>query len=301
MPFGVYFALAAYGVFSWGDAIIKSLGPDMSPFLLGFWTSMISAVPALMTRPKTERLRDLFKARQPGLLHARAFLNVLAVMGVVYTFTHIPLAEAYALIFLAPVISTLMAVLFLKEGMSPGRWFGLALGFAGVLLVVRPGFRELDPGHFTALFVAVVGSVVAILLRKVSQTEQRITILAYALGYSFVMNGLILLALGESIVPSQTVMMKLLAIGLLSGFGQVMIVKAAQNAPAAWVAPTQYSQIVWAVILGALFFSEFVGPFTLAGLLVMAVAGYFSFPRNGANPGPVGGTALLNPPRRPKR
>ena len=301
MPFGVYFALAAYAVFSFADAIIKSLGPDMSPFLLGFWTSMISAVPALLTRPKTERLRNLFKARQPVLLHVRAFLNVLAVMGVVYTFTHISLAEAYALIFLAPVFSTLMAVLFLKEGMTPGRWFGLALGFAGVLLVVRPGFRELDLGHLTAILVAILGSVVAILLRKVSQTEQRITILAYAFGYSFVMNGLILLILGEPIIAGETVMLKLLAIGLLGGLGHVLIVKAAQNAPAAWVAPSQYSQIFWAVLLGALFFSEFAGPFTLAGLFVMAVAGYFSFPRNSTDRGPVGGTAFLNPPRRPKR
>ncbi len=300
MPVGVYFALAAYTVFSCADATIKSLGPDISPFQMGLWTALFSAIPIILTRPKTERLADLFKAKKPLLLHARALLSFMAVVGVVYTFTHIPFAEAYALIFLAPVFSTLLAVAVLKEEMTPGRWFGLALGFVGVLLVVRPGFRELSLGHLTAIIVAVLGSGVAILLRHVSQTEQRITILAYSLVYSFVLNAAILIIFSQQIVPDPLNMAKMMAIGTFGGFGNVLIVKAAQNAPAAWIAPTQYSQIIWAVLLGAVFFAELAGPFTLGGLLVMAVAGYFSFPP-GTYRGPVGGFAFLNAARRLRR
>ena len=302
MPIGVYFGLAAYGVFSVSDAFIKGLGSGFSPFLMGFWTAMFSAIPTILTRPKSERLSALYTAQRPLLLHARAALAFLAVLCVVYTFTHIPFAEAYALIFLAPVFSTILAVVVLKEHMTPGRWVGVALGFAGVLLVVRPGFRELSTGHLTAVLVAILGSGVAILLRQVSQTEQRITILAYALTYSFVLNGAILLILGQPVLPEPEILVRLAVIGMLGGIGNVLIVKAAQNAPAAWIAPTQYSQILWAVVLGALFFAEFPGPFTLVGLIVMAVAGYFSFPPGaGGDRGPVGGFAFLTGPRRVKR
>ena len=301
MPVGVYYALAAYAIFSCGDAIIKSLGEGANPFQMGLLTAFISAIPVILTRPKSEKLINTFKAKQPLLLHARAILAYLALLCVVFTFTTIPFAEAYSIIFLAPVFSTILAVLVLKEDMTRGRWFGLALGFLGVLLVVRPGFRELSLGHLTALFVAFFGSGVAILLRHVSQTEQRITIIAYGMGYTVVLNVIIMLAFGMSFIPEPMVLAKYIVIGLTGGLGNVLIVLGAKNAPAAWVAPTQYSQIIWAVLLGALVFSEFPSLFTLAGMLVVAVGGYFSFPPGNTPRSPVGGFAFLAAARRPRR
>ncbi len=301
MPVGVYYALAAYAIFSFGDAVIKSLGSGANPFQMGLLTAFVSAIPVILTRPKSEKLVDIFKAKRPMLLHIRAILAYLAVLCVVYTFTNIPFAEAYSIIFLAPIFSTILAVIVLKEDMTRGRWFGLALGFVGVLLVVRPGFRELSIGHLAALFVAILGSGVAILLRHVSQTEQRITIISYGMGYTVVLNTIILLAFGMDFIPEPVVLTKYVAIGLAGGFGNVLIVLAAKNAPAAWVAPSQYSQILWAVLLGALIFSEFPGVFTLAGLIVVAVGGYFSFPPGNTPRSPVGGFAFLAAARRPRR
>lgn len=301
MPVGVYYALAAYAIYSCGDAVIKSLGAGANPFQMGLLTAFFSAIPVILTRPKSERLIDTFKAKRPSLLHARAILAYLAVLCIVYTFTTIPFAEAYSIIFLAPVFSTILAVVVLKEDMTRGRWFGLALGFAGVLLVVRPGFRELSLGHLTALIVAILGSGVAILLRHVSQTEQRITIIAYGLGYAVVLNTVVMITFGMDFIPEPVVFAKYIAIGTLGGFGNVLIVQAAKNAPAAWVAPSQYSQIIWAVMLGALVFSEFPSLFTLAGMLVVAVGGYFSFPPGNTPRSPVGGFAFLAAARRPRR
>ncbi len=301
MPVGVFYALAAYAIYSCSDSFIKSLGVDVNPFQMSMWTGLFSSIPVLLFRPKSERLVDLFKAKRPIFLHARALLAFLAVLCIVYTFTHIPFAEAYAIIFLAPLFSTLLAVAVLREEMTPGRWFGVVLGFVGVLLVVRPGFRELGLGHLTAVLVAVFGSGVAILLRHVSRTEQRITIITYGLVYAVVLNGTILLILGMNVVPAPIDLLKMVAIGLLGGSGNVLIVQAAKNAPAAWIAPTQYSQIVWAVLFGALIFSEFPGPFTLIGMLVVAIGGYFSFPSGNTFRGPVGGFAFLTAPRRARR
>ncbi|MBU1176603.1 MAG: DMT family transporter [Alphaproteobacteria bacterium] len=297
MPVGVYFGLAAYSVYAYGDALIKSLGAGVNPFLIAFWTALFSMLPVVLTRPKSERLRDMFRSEAPKRLHLRGILSFVAVLCVVYSFTHIPLAEAYALLFMTPVFSTVLSVIVLKEKMTPGRWAGLALGFAAVVLVVRPGFRELQLGHITALSATVLAAIVSIILRQVSQTEKRITIIGYSVSYALVLNAVAMAGLGLQFAPTPMQMLTLAAVGTIGGFGNVLIIQAAKNAPMAWVAPTQYIQIVWAVTLGALVFAEIPGPFTLVGLLIMALSGYLCFP-SGGNRSPVGGFAFLSAPRR---
>lgn len=277
MPFGVFYALAAYASYAFGDAITKGFGTSLSIFQIIFWATLFSSIPVILTRPKSERLRDVFKSTRPVHLHIRAILGLIASLSVVYAFTHIPLAEAYALVFLAPAFATILAVIFLKEEMTPRRWVGLVLGFAGVLLVVRPGFRELQLGHVAAVLCAVFSSAAAVILRHVSQTEKRITIVGYSVAYGLALNGTVILISQGLVLPTGTQLFHLLAIGLLGGTGHVLIITATKNAPAAWVAQTQYSQIVWAIVLGAIFYSEFPGPFTLAGLAIVALAGLINF------------------------
>ena len=300
MPVGVYFGVAAYSVYSFGDAFIKSLGIGASPFMIAFWTALFSIVPVILTKPRSERIVEVFKCTAPKRLNVRGMLSFVSVLCVIYAFTHIPFAETYALVFMTPIFSTVLSVLILKEKMTRGRWIGLVLGFIGVMLVVRPGFRELQLGHLAAILASVIASVVSILLRQVSQVEKRITIVGYAVGYALVLNGIILVSTGLPFLPTPQQLLVLATVGIIGGFGNVLIIMAAKNAPMAWVAPTQYIQIFWAVTLGALVFSEFPGPFTLGGLLVMAFAGYLCFP-SGGNRGPVGGFAFLFGPRRPRR
>lgn len=277
MKIGVFFALAAYGAYSCGDAIIKGFGSSLSPFEIAFWTTLFSIVPVLVTKPGSERLRDVFKTGRPLELHLRSAISFVSVIFVIYAFTHIPLAETYALVFLTPIFITILAVIFLKEDMTPRRWAALALGFGGVLLVVRPGFRELQLGHFAAISCAFFASSAAILLRMISQTEKRITIVGFSVVYSLVLNGLVMALTPGLSWPTPSQFALLAAIGMLGGTGHILIISAARNAPAAWVAQTQYSQIVWAIALGAIFYQEYPGLFTLAGLIVVAVAGLMNF------------------------
>ena len=165
------------------------------------------------------------------------------------------------------------------------------------MLVVRPGFRELQLGHITALSATIFASIVSIILRQVSQTEKRITITGYSVAYALLLNAGIMLFSGLQFVPDPKQFVTLATVGTIGGFGNVLIIRAAKAAPMAFVAPTQYIQIVWAVALGALFFAEIPGPFVLVGLVVMAFAGYLCFP-TGGNRSPVGGFAFLSAPFR---
>ena len=144
MPVGVIYAVVAYSVYSCGDAIIKGFGQNLSVFEIGFFIAVFSLIPAAFAKPKTERWRDSFKLRHKGLVHLRSFSGVASSTLVTFAFVTIPFAETYSLVFMMPLFITAMSVLILKERVHMMRWAMLALGFLGVMLVVRPGFRELD-------------------------------------------------------------------------------------------------------------------------------------------------------------
>ena len=168
MPIGVIYALVAYSVYSCGDAIIKGFGQDLSVFEIGFFVALFGLMPAAFAKPKGERWRDSFKLKHPALVHLRAFTGVSSSTLVTISFTTIPFAETYSLVFMMPLFITAMSVLILKERVDLTRWSMLALGFAGVMLVVRPGFRELEFGHLTALLCAVFGASTTTILRVIA-------------------------------------------------------------------------------------------------------------------------------------
>ena len=252
---GILLALLAYAVYSWSDAAVKALGGGLPVFEIGFFMTLVSGICIVLTTPKDENWLHFWRMKRPWAVQARAISGATAsVLGVI-AFTTIPLAEVYALVFLAPLFVTLLSLFVLKEHVGPWRWFAVVAGFAGVLLVVQPGFRELEIGHFAALVIALLAAVSVILMRSLSAHETRTTMLGFLMLYA---------------VPST-------AIAMLSpvfvaadpraggnhrygrrvrGGRQYLPARATRFAPANQLAPTHYSQIVWAVIIGALVFDE---------------------------------------------
>src|SRR6188472_2270633 len=103
MPAGVVFSLAAYLLYSCCDAIIKGFGVSLSVFEIAFWTALFSFLPAIFTKPKGEHWRNTFQLRHPWLMHMRSLTGLCGNMAIIFAFTHIPLAEAYSIAFLAPI------------------------------------------------------------------------------------------------------------------------------------------------------------------------------------------------------
>lgn len=277
MPFGIVLALAAYGAYACCDALIKGFGQSLTPFEIAFWITLFSILPVIVTRPKDEALRDIVRTLHPLMLNFRALIGTMAGLLIVFAFTTIPLAETYALVFLTPVFITILSGAVLKEEISAQRWIGLLLCFAGVLLVVRPGFKELELGHLAASICALLASGAAIILRVISQSEKRITIVGYSVAYGLILNGAAIAILGRPFVPPLDALAILALIGLIGGSGHVLMIKAAKIAPANLVAPTQYSQIIWAIVLGALFYQEYPDNLALVGMAVVILGGLSNF------------------------
>jgi drug/metabolite transporter (DMT)-like permease len=271
MPIGVIYAIVAYSVYSCGDAVIKGFGQDLSVFEIGFFVAVFGLIPAAFAKPKGERWRDSFQLGNPLLVHLRSFTGVSSAMLVTVSFTTIPFAETYSLVFLMPLFITVMSVLILRERVDATRWAMLALGFLGVMLVVRPGFRALEFGHLTALLCAVFGASTTTILRVIAPTEKRVSLIVLPALYIIVINA-VLMAPGF-IMPTPVQFGLLAASGSMVGMGHILLIAATRNAPASQVAPIQYVQIVWAIGLGAFFYSEYPDLIAYIGLAVVVLSG----------------------------
>jgi drug/metabolite transporter (DMT)-like permease len=278
MPIGVLFALLAYASFSFADATIKGLGGSLSVFEIGFFTTIFSFIPALIVKPTGERWRDALKMTHPWLMQLRGLCGLISSTLVIFAFTTIPLAEVYALVFLTPVFVVILSVILLKEQMSRFRWAMLALGFVGVLIVVRPGFRALEAGHLAAALCAVSASVGAIVLKKVSTVERRTSLLFILLSYTIVFNAVAMIPTFVMPTPTQFAMMML--VGAFAGVGHLTMIAAARNAAANQIAPMQYSQIFWAILLGGMFYNEYPDAIGILGLVLVVTAGIFNATAN---------------------
>lgn len=268
---GVLLGFAAYAMLAWGDGLIKSLGTRLSIFEIGLVFSVAAMGATYFMRPKGERWRDVFRMKHPWLVQARAATGIGAGFSGVFAFLTIPFAEAYALIFLAPFIVVLLSVVLLKERIG---WRGLAAlvaGFAGVLLVIQPGLRTLELGHLTALGAASFAALTVIILRRIGRDEKRTSLLGIPQFCALIVS-----AIGTAtqfVMPTPIELTVLAAAGLLGAVGQLALLSATRNAPASAVGQTQYSQLIWAVLIGALFYAEYPNWVAIAGLVVVGGAG----------------------------
>ena len=178
---GVLLGFLAMGIFSCGDASIKAIGDGMTVFEISFFATVFACVALPFVRLPHERWRDMFRMDRPGLVMVRVIAGVFAGLFSVVAFTTLPFAEVYSLIFLSPLFVTILSIPFLGETVGWRRGLAILVGFAGVLLVVRPGFREMEVGHLAALGASICGSATVLALRALGTTEKRITLMAWSL------------------------------------------------------------------------------------------------------------------------
>ena len=286
MTNGILLALIAYASYSCSDAVVKSLGGQFTVFEIGFFSMLFAGFFLFFSRPDGERWRDFWRTNRPWAVQARAWAGIASGVLSVYAFTTIPLAEVYALVFLAPLFVTILSTLILKEKVGPWRWLAVVAGFVGVMLVVRPGFRELHLGHLAAFAIAFLAAASIILMRSLAAQEKRTTMLGVLIGYGLLFNGIGAATTSFSLPDARQLAWLVLA-GAFTAGGQLLQLLAVKYAPANKIAPTHYSQIVWAVILGALFFQEYPDSLSLVGLAVVGGSGLLTMVREEARLGTV--------------
>ena len=269
---GVLFALLGFVIFSSHDALIKVLGGNYAVFQIVFFSVLFSFVPMTLIMA-TDRREASFVPHKPWYLLLRTATVIIGMICGFYAFTVLTLAEAYSLLFASPLLITALSVPFLGEKVGKRRWAAVVLGLIGVIIVLRPGLQPLSLGHIAGLTAAVANSIGAIVVRKVGREERSQTLILFPM-----VAVLLIMAL---VMPSTYKPMPLLDLGVLAMMGllliggQMMVLNAYRNAPAALIAPMQYSQIIWAALFGFIFFSEIPDLWVATGSVLIISSGVF--------------------------
>jgi drug/metabolite transporter (DMT)-like permease len=274
---GVLLAFLAYSAYAVSDASVKLLHGTLNVHEAVFFGALSGVLVLPLLRRPGERLGEVFRARNRVMWFARAGAALTGSIGSVTAFTHLSMAEAFSLLFLMPTFVTILSVVFLKEPVGWRRWSAVLMGFAGVLVVLRPGFRELNIGHLGAVVGGFSGAFTVVMLRAFGKTETRLSLYGAGLIGPILGGGLLMLPDFTWPTPMQWVW--LMGYGLLMAVANVLVMLASARIPASLVAPAQYSQMIWAIALGYLVFGDGIDAMMALGVAVIILSGLMTFMR----------------------
>jgi S-adenosylmethionine uptake transporter len=274
---GVLLGFMAFAAYALSDAFVKSLRGSLPAYEAVFFGAALGLTALPFIKARSDRWREVLIAQRQGLWLVRAVASTVGSIAAVIAFTALPMAEAFALIFLLPIFVTILSVLVLKEHVGWRRWSAVLAGFVGVLVVLRPGFRVLGIGHLAAIICGLSGAISMIALRLAGPHEKRITLYGAGMVGSMLLTGVLMLA--DFRWPTLAQIGLLLGYGLLAALAAVLLMLATQKAPANHVAPTQYSQMLWAVLLGYVLFHDQLDWPMAVGIAIILGAGLFTFVR----------------------
>lgn len=265
-------AFIAFTAFSGADSTVKTLsvriGVYETTFFISFFALSFIVIHGFLSG-QGKRLMPVY----PKFAFGRALLLSINTLLIYYALSVLPMAEAYVLGFLSPILVAVVAFLVVGERLSARGWLGVILGFAGVVWVLQPGVVPLSGGHFAALGSALFFAIAQVMLRRAKSDESDKALVVALLIVQSSFAGL--LAIYNGLIQPEVfdIGLALLGGGLIA-FAQTMLVKAFRMGSASVVAPVQYSQIIWGLFYGALLFNAPVEMHMLAGAAIILVSGW---------------------------
>ena len=260
----VFMVLSTLG-FSGMHVLIRYVSDEIPPIEIAFFRNffgLIVFVPWLMRYG----LGSMRTNRLP--MHVlRSLLNVVAMFAFFTALSLTPIARVTALAFTAPIFAGLMSVIVLGERFRMRRWAATICGFAGTLIILRPGIQEVDLGSMLVLGSALLWGVTMIVIKMLARTESSMTITGY-------MNLLLtLFSLVPAILvwrtPSAEAWFWLVAIGVLGTLAQVALAQSLKETEASTVLPFDFLKLIWVAILGYILFAETVDAYVWTGAAVV--------------------------------
>lgn len=270
---GIVLMLLAMAVLSVMDATMKQLAGHYPPLQVAALRGMVSLPFVIAWVYWRERsFTTLFKVRWRWHL-ARGLLAITMLTSFIYALGQMPLSETYALFFIAPLLITAFSVLFLKEPVDWQRWTAIAVGFVGVLIILRPGFTAVGLSAVAVLIGATCYALNAISVRVLGRTDSTAAMTFWFMFMLVIGAGLLALPNWQ---PVQMVdAWWLLVMGITGALGQIFITEAFKRAPVSVVAPFEYSSLFWGVLLDMTIWGKLPGPIVFVGAAVIVGSGLY--------------------------
>lgn len=271
---GIFMMVLAVFLFACMDALVKWVGQTYPTGQIVFFRNLLAFLPILLFVARDGGLAVLRTSRIGSHL-MRGLVGIAAMAAFFAAYAMLPLAEVVAIAMSGPIFMTALSVPLLGEQVGLRRWTAVVVGFAGVLLMTRPGAAALHPGALLALSGAVFYALAMISIRKLSRTEHPTTIVFYFTLFA-TLAGAASLPFGQWVTPkSLTDLGLLVAVGIVGGFAQFAMTNAFRLAPIAIVAPFDYLALVFAMVLGYVIWSDVPDLWILSGAAVVVASGLY--------------------------
>jgi drug/metabolite transporter (DMT)-like permease len=276
IPRGTAYFLLSLVFFVSLDTLAKHLTQTYSPVEVA-WGRYVFAVLLLPVFLSPRRMVLAARTSRPWMQLLRSFLLAVTTCLFFLSVKYIPLADAVAIGFVAPLLTTALAIPLLGEKVGPRRWAAIVIGLVGALIIMRPGLELRHWAYFLPIATAACMAFFTILTRKLARHDSSDTTMFYT-----ALVGAVVLSLAVPFFwqPPQTIdWVMFAAAGAFGSAGHFALIIAYRYAPVSLLAPFTFMHMVLAVIFGFTFFGNFPDGFTLAGAAIIAAAGIYVFRR----------------------
>lgn len=270
---GIWAMIAAVAFFAFMDTAMKLLAAHYPPMQVAAMRGMSSLPLVCIYVVWRGKLASLLNVRWP--LHLlRAVLGIVMLSLFAYALKRLPLAEAYSIFFVAPLLITALSVFFLQEKVDAARWWAIAVGLLGVLVVLRPT----GAGFFTLGGLAVLGSaalyaVSAITVRLLSRTDSSESMVFWLMAMLAIGAGL--LAAPDWVPLRQSDWPIIVGMAVTGFLGQVAVTEAFRHGEASAIAPFEYIALAWAIGIDWLLWQTLPDRYVLLGAAIIIASGVY--------------------------
>lgn len=269
----ILLAIAGFGAFSINDAGTKWLTAFYTPFeIIGVKAVFIMLI-VLCFSPWLGGLKRTLRTPKRHIHILRGLVNTGTGIVVVFSFSHLALAQAYTLFFVAPLLTTLLAIPLFKEHVDWHGWAAIAAGFLGVLVVLRPGFGELNPWLFMALLSAFLIAILFLLAKALDGEETLLSLPFFPIASDIIILLPFIWPVFFVLKPTHIPVFLLAAVMVIIGF--ICVSVAFRMARSSIVGPFHYTQMIWAILLGYVIFGNLPDIWTLLGGTIIIASGIY--------------------------
>ena len=268
----ITFNLLAWVMLPIMDGFAKYLSSDL-PVLQITWARYFFTVAFTFPIMLFFYRNQLKWSEKPKLQFLRGLILLTANICFFYSISVISLAKALTLAFVAPLIVTAFSPIFLSEKVGLRRWLAVIIGFIGSLVVIRPGFVEINLASLAALGTGVMYGFYLIITRKLSTSDNPLLTLLLTGVVGAIIISIVMPFVWVKPTLNQWSMMA--AIGIFACVGHLFLILSLKYADASKLAPFSYFEIITNIIIGYYFFSDFPDNWTFLGLFIIVISGIY--------------------------
>ncbi|MDB5894268.1 MAG: EamA family transporter [Rhodoferax sp.] len=271
---GIALVTTAVALFATLDTLTKFVSTSV-PLLMALWFRYVFQALATTVAVLPGRGMSLLRTAHPKYQCLRGLLLLMSSALAFFSLKYMPVAEFTAIVMITPLVITLLAATALKERVSPTRWLLVAGGFAGTLVIIRPGGESFSWAMLLPMGLVASNAWFQVLTSKLAKTEDPFTMHFYT-GWVGTLVASLALPFVWSSLGAWQLWAGLVMMGVLGTVGHFMLILAYARTPAATLTPFLYGQIGFAMIAGWLAFSHVPDRWSLAGIALVTLCGGLS-------------------------